>query len=74
MCNSTFMPVLYTMYAYESITLHKKTKCKTKRQSARQVQDKKTKCKTEKNYRHKNSLLLICTEPIVHYVAITYKK
>ena len=34
---------------------------------------KKTKCKTEKNYRHKNSLLLICTEPIVHYVAIRYK-
>ena len=34
---------------------------------------KKTKCKTDKKYRHKNSLLLICTEPIVHYVAITQK-
>ena len=32
---------------------------------------KNTKCNTEKNYRHRNSLLLICTEPIVHYVAIT---
>ena len=32
---------------------------------------KKTKCKPEKNYRYKNSLLLICTEPTVHYVAIT---
>ena len=30
----------------------------------------KTKCKIEKNYTHTNSLLLICTEPIVHYVAI----
>ena len=33
----------------------------------------KRQCKTDKNYRHKNSLLLICTEPIVHYVAITLK-
>ena len=34
---------------------------------------KKTKCKTDKNHRHKSSLLLICTEPIAHYVAITQK-
>ena len=32
----------------------------TKRQSARLIR-----------IRHKNSLLLICTEPIVHYAAIT---
>ena len=33
---------------------------------------KKTKCKTEKNHRHENSLLLICTQPIVHCVVCSY--
>ena len=35
---------------------------------------KKTKCKTDKKYKHKNSLLLICTEPIVHHMQLLHKK
>ena len=69
-----FIIIPYVQFHFHASTIYNVCIQKHYTTQKDKVQDKKTKCKTEKNYRHKNSLLLICTEPIVHYVAITYKK